>query len=170
MTWMLAAVAGAVATELWAGLIHGSGWHGPLWFMHRSHHHPKGPLEANDALSFSHAPIAIVLIVYGCEAAPGFLTDAAFGFGLGMTFFGLSYLLVHDGFVHGRLPMGWLARFDYFRKVRAWHRVHHSTGEVPYGFFAPPLRWGHPSDHSAFASREDQRNVSTSPSRPPASM
>lgn len=154
MTWVLTAAVAAAAMELWAGLIHGAGWHGPMWPMHYSHHNPTGKFEANDVLSMSHAPIAMALIIYGCEAAPGLSTNLAFGVGIGMTFFGFSYLLVHDGYVHGRLPVGWLDRFTYFRRVRAWHRVHHATDERPYGFFAPPLRWGHPSEQRAEWSQE----------------
>ena len=91
-------------------------------------------------LSASHAPIAIVLIVYGCEATPALSTTLAFGVGMGMTLFGLSYLVVHDGFVHRRLPVSFLGRFTYFRKVRAHHNIHHAKGGAPYGFFLPPLR------------------------------
>jgi beta-carotene 3-hydroxylase len=140
LIWIATALFVAFLMELWAGFVHGQMWHGFLYRMHRSHHETTGPFEWNDVLSASHAPIAIVLIVYGCEATPALSTTLAFGVGMGMTLFGLSYLVVHDGFVHRRLPVSFLGRFTYFRKVRAHHNIHHAKGGAPYGFFLPPLR------------------------------
>lgn len=137
--WTVTALATAMAMEGWAALLHGRVWHGLLWFMHRSHHRRrKGRWERNDALSVLHAPIAIALILYGCVAAPGALRDAAFGVGIGMTLFGLAYVVVHDGLVHGRLPVAWLGRLSYFARVREAHLVHHRTGKAPYGLFLGP--------------------------------
>ena len=36
--WLPVAFATAVAMELWAAIVHGWLWHGPLWSMHRPHH------------------------------------------------------------------------------------------------------------------------------------
>ena len=55
-----------------------------------------------------------------------------------MTVFGFAYIIVHDGLVHGRLPVQGLAKFRYLRQVRNAHRVHHLTGEAPYGLFYGP--------------------------------
>ena len=54
-----------------------------------------------------------------------------------MTLFGLSYVIVHDGLVHGRLPVAFLERWGYLRRVARCHRVHHGTraGGAPYGLF-----------------------------------
>jgi beta-carotene 3-hydroxylase len=137
-TWIPVAVLVAMVMEPWAALLHGRLWHGPMWGLHRSHHEPKRGWELNDALSAAHAPVAIVLIVYGCEAAPGALREVAFGVGVGMTAFGLAYLVVHDGFVHQRLPVAFLGRWKYFRRVASAHGVHHRTGGAPNGLFAGP--------------------------------
>ncbi len=130
----------AYGMEHWARLLHGRVWHRWMWKLHRSHHGPRrGRFEANDLLSSSHSLLAIALIVYGFEGAPGLLREAAFGVGVGMTVFGLAYLAVHDGFVHGRLPLGWLERFAYFRRVREAHKAHHSRPHAaPFGFFLGP--------------------------------
>ena len=70
--------------DVWAALLHGLVWHGPLMPLHKSHHEPRlGRFEKNDALSFLHAPIAIALVLYGCRAAPGFWREIAFGTGIG---------------------------------------------------------------------------------------
>ncbi|CAN90740.1 Beta-carotene hydroxylase [Sorangium cellulosum So ce56] len=138
--WIGAALAAFAIMEVWAALLHGKVWHHALWRIHRSHHTKRrGAFEQNDALAFLHAPIAAGLIIYGCDGAPGPLREAAFGFGLGMTAFGLAYVLVHDGLVHGRLPVSGLARVPYLARVRDAHRVHHGTGGPPYGLFLGPL-------------------------------
>lgn len=62
LTWVPVALVVAVAMDFWAAILHGRLWHARLWPVHRSHHEPPsgaGRLEANDALSLLHAPIAI---------------------------------------------------------------------------------------------------------------
>ncbi|KYG07605.1 beta-carotene hydroxylase [Sorangium cellulosum] len=138
--WIATALAAFAIMEVWAALLHGRVWHHALWGIHRSHHTKRrGAFEQNDALAFLHAPIAAGLIIYGVDGAPGPLREAAFGFGLGMTAFGLAYVLVHDGLVHRRLPVSGLARIPYLARVRDAHRVHHSTGGPPFGLFLGPL-------------------------------
>lgn len=142
LIWLPVALLVAPLMDLWAALLHGRFWHGVLWGVHRSHHLPrKGRLEANDALSLLHVPIAIALILWGCMAEPGALREVAFGIGIGMTAFGVSYLVVHDGLVHGRLPVAFLANIAYFERVVRAHREHHkgSRGRPPYGLFFGPL-------------------------------
>lgn len=110
--------------------------------MHRSHHRPRhGQFEANDWLSLLHAPIAIALILYGCRAAPCIGREIAFAIGIGMTLFGIAYVLIHDGMVHGRLPLARLRRLTYFRRVQECHEKHHTLQHkgVPYGFFLGAL-------------------------------
>lgn len=137
--WIPVALAVAVAMELWARLLHRVFWHGPMYPLHRSHHRKRrGPFEANDALSTLHAPIAIALILYGRIAAPGPLREVLFGVGIGMTLFGGAYVVFHDGFVHGRLPLRWLGKVALFARIRDAHRVHHGRGAAPYGFFLGP--------------------------------
>lgn len=138
--WIPVALVVAALMELWAGLLHGRFWHRALWPVHRSHHRRRrGHFEANDALSALHAPVAVALILHGCMAAEGLLRDVTFGVGIGMTLFGVAYLVVHDGLVHGRLPVQFLGRIAFFARVRDAHRVHHSRGRaVPYGFFLGP--------------------------------
>ncbi|AUX20200.1 beta-carotene hydroxylase [Sorangium cellulosum] len=138
--WVVTALAAFAAMEGWAALLHGKVWHRALWSVHRSHHEKRrGALERNDALSLLHAPVATGLILHGCAGAPGPLRDVAFGVGLGMTAFGVAYVLVHDGLVHRRLPVSGLARIPYLARVRDAHRVHHSTGGPPFGLFLGPL-------------------------------
>jgi beta-carotene 3-hydroxylase len=137
--WALAALAALAFMEAWAALLHGRVWHALLWPLHRSHHRPRrGRFEANDLLSVTHAPVALGLILYGCVGPAGPARDVAYGWGIGMSAFGLLYFTFHDGLVHGRLPVQGLLRF---RLVRLWkhaHLAHHRRGREPYGFFYVP--------------------------------
>ena len=134
--WLPVALATAVAMELWAAVVHGWLWHGLLWSMHRPHHRKGRGLTMNDLLSMSHAPIAVAAIMVGCTT-DGSAADVAFGVGVGMTGFGVAYTVVHDGFVHGRLPLAFLRRLPYFEWVRRSHLVHHGNNGPPYGLFVP---------------------------------
>lgn len=140
VVWLPVALAVAAFMETWAMLLHGRVWHSWLWRVHRSHHRKRiGRWEANDALSMLHAPIAIAAILYGCMAAPSLGRDIAFGVGIGMTMFGIAYVVVHDGLVHGRLPVEKLAKLRYFERVREAHLLHHKKGaRGPYGLFLGP--------------------------------
>ncbi len=135
--WIPTALVVATAMELWAMLLHGLVWHGPLLFLHASHHDEKrSRFEWNDVLSALHAPIAIALVLYGCRSAPGIVREACFGVGLGMTAFGFAYFVVHDGFVHGRLPVQFLSKYGYFRRLKTCHEAHHRRdARGPYGLF-----------------------------------
>jgi beta-carotene 3-hydroxylase len=137
--WLLVGVPLALAMEPWAAFLHGRVWHSWGWFWHRSHHEPKtGYFEANDLFAVLHALPAIGLILYGCVGPVGVVREVCFGVGLGLTAFGWSYAIVHDGLVHGRLPVQFLLRLRYFRRIVAAHRVHHERGAEPYGLFRGP--------------------------------
>lgn len=154
LVWVPVALVVAAAMEPWAMVLHGRVWHHRLWFIHRSHHRDRrGRFEPNDALSALHAPVAIALILHGCVAAPSVLRDITFGAGLGMTLFGIVYVIVHDGLVHGRLPAGRLARIPYFVRVRDAHRVHHERGgRAPFGLFLGPYELALSAKREAGAS------------------
>jgi len=151
--WLPVAVVVACAMELWAMLLHGRVWHSLLWRVHRSHHRRRrGAFELNDALSVLHAPIAIAMILYGCVAPASVSREVIFGVGIGMTMFGLAYLIVHDGLVHGRLPVQGLGKIPYFTRVRDAHLQHHAKGaRGPYGLFLGP--W-----ERAWAAKEKEKS------------
>ena len=148
----------AAAMEPWARLLHGRVWHGRLWGVHRSHHEPRlGWFEQNDVLSALHAPIAAALVVVGCQLVPGALGAALIGAGTGMTLFGVAYLVVHDGLVHKRLPVRFLARIPWLKRVRRAHLVHHSTGGPPYGLFLGPQELARSSAARPTPAREQAK-------------
>ena len=129
--------------EVWSLVVHRWLWHGPLWWGHRSHHEPRpGYFEKNDSFALVHAAIAAPLIYFGLREG----WAIAAGAGFGMTAFGACYAIVHDGLVHGRLPVAFLARVPGLRAVRNAHRAHHARDiaggdphRPPYGLFLGPL-------------------------------
>ena len=147
LVWLPIAAATALLMDFWAALLHRRIWHTWLWRVHRSHHAPsRGRLEANDVLSFLHAPLAIALLLWGAASRPTVTRELAFGVGLGMSLFGLAYFMVHDGLVHGRLRVGLLLRMPYLQRVVRAHAVHHARipSGPPYGLFFGPgelARW-----------------------------
>ncbi len=139
LIWLVAGLPVLLGMEAWARLLHDKLWHGPLWSLHASHHLPRsGPFERNDAFAVLHALLAIPMMLYGCVGPAGLLREALFGISLGMTGFGLSYAVVHDGLVHGRLPVAFLRRWAWIRRIEAAHKVHHRDGAAPYGLFRGP--------------------------------
>jgi len=70
--------------------------HGPLWFLHRSHHVPHaGFFERNDLFGLLFALPSIALIDAGVRTGSWMLPV-----GLGMTAYGALYFLFHDVVVH----------------------------------------------------------------------
>ncbi len=158
----------AAAMEPWARLLHGRVWHRRLWRIHRTHHsRRRGRYEANDALSAAHAPIAAALVMIGCNMH-GALAAAAIGTGVGMTMFGVAYVIVHDGLVHGRLPVGFLLRVPALRRIRKAHAVHHAEGAAPYGFFLGPRELAKQRLTQAPRARAARPNAQPRPDREPS--
>ncbi|MCO4763990.1 MAG: sterol desaturase family protein [Myxococcales bacterium] len=153
--WWTVVVTVAALMEPWAMFVHARVWHGPLMWGHRSHHArdtgqpgaapaPNSWFEFNDLFSLGHAGVAITLIALGVRQPGSWNHALMVAVGAGMTLFGVGYFLVHDGFIHGRLPLGFLARMRWFRLLRNAHRAHHGPrGGAPYGLFLGPqeLRW-----------------------------
>ena len=136
--WLVLCTA-AFVMEFWAMLLHGRLWHGPWWPAHKSHHTPRtGLWEANDVFAAMHASVAIALIVAGLEHKLGAHSHLFVAAGYGMTAFGIAYFVVHDGLIHGRLPVAFLGRIPWLRRVRNAHLVHHRLDAAPYGLFLGP--------------------------------
>lgn len=156
---VLLALAGMEIVAWWA---HKHVMHGWGWGWHASHHapHHTSParrFERNDLYAIVFASIAIVLIALG--GVPRRV-------GIGMTLYGLLYLLVHDGLVHQRLPgWRWQPRRGYLKRLVQAHRLHHAVrgreGCVSFGFL-----WAPSPARLRQALRERDGGV-PSPRRPP---
>jgi beta-carotene 3-hydroxylase len=129
------------AMEGVAYLMHRFLMHGPLWFLHESHHRrERSRFELNDLFGVFFAIPSIVLIYLGTHGYPPLLW-----IGLGMTAYGAVYFGFHDVIVHRRIGHRLKFRNRYLRRIIQAHHVHHSTrgkeGAVSFGFlYAPPVK------------------------------
>ena len=144
--WASLFLGALVAMELVAYLTHRFVMHGPLWFLHQSHHvphrHPR--LEWNDVFGIGFAIPSIVCIYLGTFGE----WWALLPIGLGMTAYGVVYFLFHDVVVHRRLRLRRLPESAYLRRIIKAHLVHHRThqrdGAESFGFLYAPSKFTQP--------------------------
>jgi beta-carotene 3-hydroxylase len=113
-----------VVMEGVAFLMHKHVMHGPLWVLHRSHHHPRASawFEANDLFGIFFALPSMLLIHLGVRGQPLLLAA-----GLGMTAYGAAYFVFHDVIVHRRVRTRFVPRSAYLRRIVRAHLLHHKT-------------------------------------------
>jgi beta-carotene 3-hydroxylase len=140
------------ATHRW--VMHGVG----EWF-HRSHHRPgRTPRwERNDWFPVAFASIVLAGLWLGFNRDGfGILIPVA----VGVTLYGATYALVHDGFIHRRIdPFGDRSN-AYLDHVAAAHRIHHLYNAAPYGMLVPIV----PHELRARADRTDRDPFADAPS------
>jgi beta-carotene 3-hydroxylase len=118
---------GFIGMEATAWFTHKYIMHGFMWNWHQSHHEPRtGKYEKNDRFGLVFALISAFLIVWGTISFP---PSWSFYLGLGVMLYGLAYFLVHDVFVHQRLPWFKNTNSTYFKAMRFAHKIHHKTTE-----------------------------------------
>lgn len=124
-------------------MIHKYIMHGFLWVLHRDHHdhRTKGNLEKNDYFFLIFATPAIIMMYVG--AAQNF--NYIFFIGLGITLYGMAYFLVHDIFIHQRIPFLKNTQNPYLLAIRRAHKQHHKhinkgEGEC-FGFLWVPIKY-----------------------------
>ncbi|NQV52354.1 MAG: sterol desaturase family protein [Flavobacteriales bacterium] len=128
--------------EFMAWSMHKYVMHGLGWYFHRDHHqHKPGYFEKNDVFFLIFAIPSWLFIMTGMMGG----NDWRVWVGLGIALYGLAYFLVHDVFIHQRLP--WFRRTDnlYFRAIRKAHKVHHKhlgkeEGEC-FGMLLVPVKY-----------------------------
>ena len=129
-------VLGFVGMELFSIWVHKYLMHGPLWFLHKTHHiKTKGFFELNDSFSAFFGLMAIALIITGFETELFPLTFV----GLGISAYGMLYFIIHDVLIHQRITFKWKPVNRYLAAMRNAHRHHHkhiekNPGES-YGLF-----------------------------------
>ncbi len=137
------ALAALASMEAVAYVAHRWVMHGLMWGLHRSHHAPRsGVFEANDWFAVMGAAPAIALISAGTWLGFG---SALLWLGIGITGYGVVYFGFHDVIVHRRVPVSWVPRSRYMKRIVQAHRLHHvvetRAGTVSFGFiYAPPVR------------------------------
>lgn len=139
-TWIILGVCALsfISMEACAWLTHRYIMHGPLWFIHKTHHRPRrGVFELNDLFGLLFGAIAAPLFYFGFQGQPILL-----GIALGMTAYGVAYFLVHDVLVHRRVAHRFTPARGYLRRVHQAHHMHHAVrerdGAVSFGFLVAP--------------------------------
>ncbi len=110
--------------ELISWAIHKYLFHGPLWFIHKTHHQQRhGFLEFNDIFSIGFAALALWLMWAGHENL-----DYKFWIGTGISVYGTIYFIFHDWFIHNRLK-AFKSENKYLKGIRRAHKIHHKSTE-----------------------------------------
>jgi beta-carotene 3-hydroxylase len=137
----LAFLIGLAAMEGLTWAMHRWVMHRPLWCWHRSHHDPSSgaSFEPNDLFALVYVALTMALFWIGLDVQWRELWWMA----LGVTAYGLLYVLVHEGLLHRRIPLRLKTRHGYLLRLVQAHLLHHRTrerdGAVAFGFlWAPP--------------------------------
>ena len=108
--------------ECFSWFIHKFLFHGPLWFIHKSHHQERhGFFEFNDVFSIGFAALSIYLMYLGKEAL-----SAPFWIGVGISVYGTIYFIFHDWFIHNRFKT-FQTQNKYLLGIRRAHKMHHKS-------------------------------------------
>jgi beta-carotene 3-hydroxylase len=136
MRALLLAVGAFVAMEGVSYAAHRWVMHGAAMVWHRSHHAPPtGELEANDLFPVCFSAVGVLLFAL---PALGWAPDL-WWVGVGVAAYGVTYLFVHEVYIHRRLPVR-VPRLAYLEWLRESHRAHHLSGAEPYGMLLPLVR------------------------------
>ncbi len=121
----IAIILGTLAgMEAFSWFIHKYLFHGPLWFIHRSHHQQRsGWFEFNDVFSLFFAIISVYLMWMGRIDL-----DIKFWVGVGITVYGIIYFIFHDWFIHNRFK-SFKTDNSYLLGIRRAHKIHHKSTE-----------------------------------------
>lgn len=127
------AIVSALAMEPLSAAVHRYFGHGPGWRLHRDHHEPTRRFQRNDLIPFAFAGITMAAFAVGSS---GERFRWLFWIATGVTTFGLSYALVHDVYIHRRVPL-LPRRVAILEPWRRAHAQHHASGGPPFGVLVP---------------------------------
>ncbi len=150
-SFVLIALFAFVAMEPITAATHRWVMHGIAEYFHRSHHKPglRPRWEKNDWFPVFFGSIVLLGLWLGFNnEALATLVPV----GVGITLYGLTYALVHDGYIHRRLgPVG-RRRNAVLDHLADSHRIHHLYNAAPYGMLVPIV----PAELRERASRTDR--------------
>lgn len=132
MRELIFGVVAFVAMEGVSYLSHRFVMHGFGFGWHRSHHQQRNRcFERNDLYPLFFSTLAVACSVLAAAGVPG-----CTGIAVGVTAYGVAYAVVHEAYIHRRVPLP-LPRTRYFEWTRDAHRLHHLYGGEPYGMLLP---------------------------------
>jgi beta-carotene 3-hydroxylase len=115
-------------------LVHRYVMHGFGMVWHRSHHRPRADrFERNDLYPVVFATATIVVMAIGATVPA---LHVLLPVGIGVTAYGVSYLFVHELYIHRRWPR-FTTRLGVLEPLVRAHALHHRYGGEPYGFLLP---------------------------------
>ncbi|MCJ8209374.1 sterol desaturase family protein [Mucilaginibacter sp. RS28] len=110
--------------ELLSWAMHKYLFHGPLWFIHKTHHEQRnGWFELNDVFSILFAGLSLWLMWEG-----HFEQDYRLFIGIGISIYGTIYFIFHDWFIHNRFKP-FKTNNRYLLNIRRAHKMHHKSTE-----------------------------------------
>ena len=147
--FLLIVVVGFVLMEPLTAATHRWVMHGIGEWFHRSHHRPglRPRWERNDWFPVAFAAIVMVGLWLGFNTSLAALIPLA----IGVTLYGIAYALVHDGYIHRRLPVG-SKPIPVLERLADAHRIHHLYNAAPYGMLVPVV----PAELRARAANTDR--------------
>ena len=117
-------VATVICMELISWAMHKYLFHGPLWFIHKTHHQERHSfLELNDMFSIGFAVLALWLMWIGHLSL-----NYLFWIGTGISIYGIIYFIFHDWFIHNRFK-AFKSNNRYLMAIRRAHKIHHKSME-----------------------------------------
>ena len=133
MTGFAIVVVALCAMEGVSYLTHRFVMHGFGIGLHRSHHDTgEGGFELNDLYPLMFSSVAIGAFAAGTFASVRSLVLV----GIGITLYGVSYLFVHEIYIHRRLHLV-KGTYGPLEWMKASHRIHHLYGGEPFGMLLP---------------------------------
>ena len=133
MTGVAIVAASLCAMEGVSYLTHRFVMHGFGIGLHRSHHDTgTGGFERNDLYPLMFSSVAIAAFAAGTAGS----IHALVLVGTGITLYGVSYLFVHEIYIHRRLGLV-KGRYRLLEWMKASHRIHHLYGGEPFGMLLP---------------------------------
>ena len=112
-----------VIMEFVAWATHKYVMHGFLWSWHKSHHKKtRGFFERNDLFFVFFGFVGAFSIITGL-----LYNDIRLPIGIGVTIYGITYITVHDIFIHKRLRIFGKTDTLYFRALQRAHHAHHGN-------------------------------------------
>lgn len=133
--------------ELIAWALHKYVMHGFLWSIHKDHHvHHNKRFETNDLFALVFGIPSWLFIMFGIMGG----CDFRLYIGIGIAWYGLCYLLIHDGLIHSRIKVFRNTKNIWLLTLKKAHLDHHhhdnktdskNSNNVSYGMLWVNLKY-----------------------------